>query len=63
VPLDLVADGSADEVGAVRVEAVLHQQVYVAEVHIAEVDRDLLGVAAGPGPQLVHVAGHLLAIL
>ncbi len=63
VPLDLVADGGADKVGAVRVEAVLHQQIYVAEVHVAEVDRDLFGLAAGPGPQCVHIAGHCFTIL
>ena len=34
VPLDLVADGGADEVRAVGVEPVLHQKVYVAEVHV-----------------------------
>jgi hypothetical protein len=42
--LELVADGGADEVGAVLVEALLHQQVDMAEVDVAEVDRDLLAV-------------------
>ena len=40
---ELIADGGADEVGAVGVEALLHQQVDPPEVDIAEIDRDLLG--------------------
>ena len=46
VPLDLVSDCSADEVGAVRIEAVPHEQVDVAEVDEAEIDGDLLAVPA-----------------
>ena len=49
MPLDLVADGGADEVGPVRVEAVLDQQVDVAEIDVAEVDGDLFGVAPALG--------------
>ena len=45
---ELGANRGADEVGAVRVEAVLHQQVDMAEIDVAEVDGDLLGLAAGP---------------
>src|SRR3954467_11893655 len=45
MPLDLVADGGADEVGAIGVEALLHQKVDMAEIDVAEIDRDLLGVA------------------
>src|SRR4051794_3379989 len=48
MPLDLVADGGADEVGAVGAEALLHQKVDMAEIDVAEVDRDLLGVATLP---------------
>ena len=62
VAVELIADRGADEVGAVGVEAFLHHQVDVAEVDIAEVDRDLLAVAR-LGPQLVDVAGHLSTIL
>src|ERR671919_1841202 len=57
MPLELVADGGADEVGAVRVEPLLHHQVDVAEVDVAEVDRDLFALA-GLGSQLMHVACH-----
>ena len=53
VPFDLIADRGADEVRAVRVEAVLDQQVDMAEIDVAEVDGDLFGIAAGLGPQLV----------
>src|SRR5689334_9614184 len=44
VTLDLVSDSGTDEVGAVRVEPFLHHQVDMAEIHVAEVDRDLLAV-------------------
>src|SRR5438874_13598201 len=39
---ELVADGGADEVGAVGVEALLDEQVDLAEIDRAEVDGDLL---------------------
>jgi hypothetical protein len=39
---DLVADRRADEVGAVLVEALPHQQVALPEIHRTHVDRDLL---------------------
>ena len=45
MPLDLVANGGADEVGAIGVEPLLHQEIDVTQVDITEVDRDLLGVA------------------
>src|SRR4051794_28095887 len=44
MPLDLIADGGAYEVGAVGVEPLLHQQIDVAEIDIAEIDGDLLAV-------------------
>src|SRR5690606_41381387 len=44
MPLELVADRRADKVGPVRVEPLLHHQVDLAEVDVAEIDRDLLGV-------------------
>ena len=62
VALELVADRGADEVGAVRVEALLHHQVDLPKVDVAEIDRDFLAVA-GLRSQLMHVACHLLTIL
>ena len=56
--IELVADGRADEVGAVGVEALPHQQVDMAEIDIAEIDRDLLAIA-GFGPQLLNISGHV----
>src|SRR5438105_5549290 len=47
--LQLIADRRADEVAAVRIEVLLHQQVDLPQVDRAEVDRDLLAVVAGPG--------------
>src|SRR5829696_3896731 len=38
----LVADGSPDEVRPVGVEALLHQQVYLPQIHKPQIDRDLL---------------------
>ena len=57
---ELAADRRADEVGAVRVEALLDEQVDPPQIHVAEVDRDLLGVAAAKHPDVV--AHHPLAI-
>src|SRR5215475_11275713 len=55
VTLELVADRGPDEVGAVRIEAFLHHQIDMAEIDVAEIDRDLLAVA-GPGPERKHIA-------
>ena len=41
---ELVADGGADEVGAVGIQAFLHKQVYLAEVLCSHVDIDLLRI-------------------
>ena len=57
MPVKEVADCGPNEVGAVRVEPVLHHQVYLAEVDIAEVDRNLLAVADF-GSQFMHVVNH-----
>src|SRR4051812_44343559 len=62
MPFDLVADGGAYEVGAVGVEPLLHQQVDVAEIDIAEIDGDLLAVRHLRS-DLGYVAGHLISIL
>jgi hypothetical protein len=51
VALELVADGGADQVGAVGVEPLPDQEVDAAEVDEAEVDGDLLAVG-GLGPRL-----------
>jgi hypothetical protein len=42
VGVELVADRRADEVGAVLVEALPHQQVDLPQIYRAHVDRDLL---------------------
>src|SRR3954447_1132972 len=57
MPLDLIADGGADEVGAVGVEPLLDQKIDVTQVDVAEVDRDLLGVGR-LAAELVDVVGH-----
>src|SRR5919106_1990390 len=62
VSLELVANRGADAVSAVRVEPLLHHQVDLAEIDVAEVDRDFLAVA-GLGPQLMDVGCHLIPSL
>src|SRR5215211_3103637 len=62
MPLDLVADGGADEVGAIGVEPLLHQKIDVAQIDVTEVDRDLLGVA-GLGAELIDIVGHVTILL
>src|SRR3954467_6195149 len=57
MPLDLVANGGADEVGAIGVEPLLHQEIDMPEIDITEVDRDLLGIA-GLGAEFVDIVGH-----
>ena len=56
--IELVADGRADEIGAVGVEALPHQQIDMAEVDIAEIDRDLLAIAVF-GPKFLYVSDHV----
>ena len=44
VAAELVADGGANEVCAVAIEAFVYQQVDLAEIDEAEVDGDLFGI-------------------
>ena len=64
--LELAADRGADEVRAVRVEALVDEQVDLAEIYQANVDRDLLAlVDLGHAPPLyitVPSGYHLLTI-
>ena len=55
VAIELVADGGSDEIGAVRVEALLNQEVHLTEVHVTEVDGDLFAIAH-LGSKLAHTA-------
>src|SRR6202011_5323848 len=57
VSVELVADGGADKVGTVRIEAVLDHYVDLAKVNMTDVDGDLFGVA-GLRSQLMHVVSH-----
>src|SRR4029078_10051380 len=57
-----VADGGANEVGAVRIKAFPHQQIDVAKIHVTEVDRNLFRVAGSVGEPMdigSHSALHL----
>lgn len=44
VDRELVPDGGADEIGTVRVEPLLHQQIDLAQVDEAEVKREFFGL-------------------
>ena len=58
---ELVADRRPDEVGAIGIESLAHQEIDMAEVDEPEVDRDLLAVAC-PVPQPVNLACHRFTI-
>ncbi len=58
VAVELIADRRPDEIGAVGVEALPHQQVDMAEIDEAEIDGDLLAVG-GLRPKLLYLGGHL----
>src|ERR1700758_3977866 len=55
--LELVADRGPDEIGAVGVEALVHDQIDLAEIDVAQIDRDFLGIR-GLGSQLMYNIGH-----
>jgi hypothetical protein len=57
VAVELSAYRRPDEVGAIGVKAVLHQQVDLPEIDIAEIDRDLLAIRR-LWPQLVDFTSH-----
>ena len=57
--VQLVADRRPDEVGPVREEAFLDQQIDPSKIDIAKVDRNLLAVGNAP-PQLHHFFRHRL---
>ena len=58
---ELVADRGANEVGAIGIEAFAHQEIDMAEIDEAEVDRDLLALArpvsaaGGSPPAIVSI--------
>ena len=54
---ELVADRRSDEVGAIGIETFAHQEIDMAKVDEAEVDRDLFAVA-GPVSQPVNLRSH-----
>jgi hypothetical protein len=55
--VELIANGGADEVRAVRIEALVHHQVDLPEIDVAEVDGDLLKVTRLRS-KLAHVGYH-----
>jgi hypothetical protein len=57
VAIELISDRRPDEVGAIGVEALLHQQIDMTEVNEAEIERDLLAFG-GLRPKLPNIACH-----
>src|SRR5260370_38744515 len=57
VPFELVANCGTDEIRAVRVEPLLYHQIDTAQVDVAEIHRNLLGIPR-LGSQFLHIAGH-----
>jgi hypothetical protein len=53
VTFELIANCGANEIGAVRVKTLLHHEVDLPEIDVAEIDRDLLAVT-GFGAELLH---------
>ncbi|KZS00515.1 Uncharacterized protein APZ42_003156 [Daphnia magna] len=64
VAVELVADRGPDEVGAVGIEALLDQEVDMAQVDVTQVDRQLLAIRRGHSspPHTIHVDGMWRAI-
>lgn len=57
VPIELVSNGCPDEVGPVGVEALLHEEIDMSQVDLAQIDRDLLAIRS-PWSKFVHVGRH-----
>src|ERR1700756_3842668 len=57
LPIELISDRRPNEVGSIGVEPLLHQQIDVAEIDVAEIDRDLLAVACSR-PKFPNIIGH-----
>jgi hypothetical protein len=57
VPIELVSNGCPDEVGPVGVEALLDEEIDMAQVDITQVDRDLLTIRS-LGSKFVYIVGH-----
>ena len=55
-----VADRGPDEVGAVRIKALLHKQIDVAEVDVTEIDRDLFRFARSVAEPMNFGGHHVL---
>jgi hypothetical protein len=55
----LVPDRRSNEIAAIGIEAVPHQQVDLTKVDVAEIDRDLLGVQGSVAQRCQR--GHILS--
>jgi hypothetical protein len=55
--VELVANGCPDKVGTIRIEPLLHEEVDMTKVNVAEIDGDLLTIAR-PGAKLAYIVCH-----
>ena len=55
---ELVANRGADEIGPVRLKAVLDHQIDMAKIDVAEIDRDLFAVT-WLRSELIYVLCHV----
>jgi hypothetical protein len=59
MPFELMANCGSNEISPVRVKALLHHEVDLAEVNVTEIDRDLLAVSRF-WAELMHIRDHAL---
>src|SRR5918992_3162084 len=60
---ELVADGRSDEVSAIGVETLLHQQIYLPQIHKPQIDRDLLRLTHAGASLVTHLCNiHIPSI-
>src|ERR671912_105180 len=52
---ELVADSRSDEVSAIGVETLLHQQIYLPQIHKPQIDRDLLRLTHAGASLVTHL--------
>src|SRR5690348_15865019 len=61
VTLQLIADRRPTEIGPIRIEALPHHEIDLAEVDVAHIEPDIFGIA-GLWAQFPHVVRHRVTI-
>ena len=55
--IEMIADGSPNKVGSVRVKTFLHKEIDLTQIYVTQVDRDFLAVASFSS-KLTYIIGH-----